>query len=111
MKTKRHPWLDALVWALLLALVPGCARMFTAKTTLHYEERRPDGTTVLADWASDKDHVGLEAQLGDKPKITVDKAGTPESVIAAVLQVQLNLLQRLDALVAKLAAAPLAAGS
>lgn len=95
--------LAAMIAALLS--IAGCAQMFTAKTKVAVET--PD---CKAWYESDKDQQGLEGEVCGG-KIRVDKSGTPEAVIAAVLQVQLNLLQRLDALVQKLSAAPLAAGS
>ena len=102
----------ALAFAVALAVllsIGGCAQMFTAKTTVHYEERRPDGTVIIADYSSDKDQVGLDAKLGKEPSIKVDKASTAEAVIAAVLQTQTKLLGMIEALTTK--AGALGAGS
>ena len=95
-----------LLFAAFLAVllsITGCAQMFTAKTTVHYE-RHPDGT-IVADYSSDKEQQGLEAHLGTSPSIKVDKSGTLESVVAATLATQLELLKMLKELAAASAAA------
>ncbi len=88
--------------ALAVALsLTGCASMFAAKTTLHYE-KKPDGS-VIADWESGKEQIGLDADALTG-KIKVDKSGTQEAVIAASLATQvelLKLMQQLVPLVAK----------
>ena len=70
----------------LCLLVSGCGTsMFTANTKANFT--MPDGT--MANWESDKEHQGLEAEYDPKTgrfKIKVEKSGTPEAAIAAALQ-------------------------
>jgi hypothetical protein len=87
--------------ALLLALsLTGCAQMFTAKTTVHYEERRPDGTVIIADYSSDKDQQELKAHLGANPSIETGKASQPEGLAAATLAAQIKWLDFIEKLTA-----------
>ena len=76
----------------------GCAQMFTAKTTVRVE-RLPDGTCI-AEYTSDKEQIGLEASVCEG-NVKVDKAGTQEAVIAAVLSMQGQLLQMIREQAAK----------
>lgn len=76
-----------------LWLLSGCAQMFTAKTTVRYE-KRPDGT-VIAEYSSDKEQVGLEATLGDA-SIRVDKAGTPIEAINAAVRLNERLFDAIQ---------------
>jgi hypothetical protein len=97
----------AFIYSLAIGVVAltfaGCAQMFTAKTRATYTS--PDGKQIL--YESDKEQVGLEAHVNPETgeiHIKVDKASTPEAVIAAVLQVQtrmLDMIQQLQALLAK----------
>lgn len=104
MKTKL-----ALILVILIGIAifsQGCTSMFTAKTTVHYE-RRPDGT-IIADYTSDKDQVGLSAIIGDA-SIKVDRSDTNAAAIGAALETNRMSLQLLqDALKAGAAAAKVA---
>ncbi|MNC95809.1 hypothetical protein D3C83_130130 [compost metagenome] len=64
--------------------------MFTAKTIVTVEVR-PDGTCIAA-YTSDKEQIGLDASVCGG-FVKVDKAGTQEAVIAAVLSMQSQLVQ------------------
>lgn len=94
---------------LVMFALAGCAQMFTAKTSARYVIH-PDGTREVF-YESNKEQVGLDASVDKNGLIhvKVDKAGTQESVIAATLALQLQVLKLIEALSAK--AAPLAAGS
>lgn len=103
---KMKTFVFALIIACLLSL-SGCAQMFNSTTKVHYE-KRPDGT-IVADYESGKEQVGLEAHLGAAPSIKVDKSSTQESVIAAALQSQImmgEILKQLLPLVTKAASIP-----
>jgi len=82
----------------IAAFLTGCAQMFTAKTVASYVT--PDGRMIH--YESDKEQIGLEAVYTDKDgktvSIKVDRAGTQESVIAATLQMQMQLLQMIQQL-------------
>jgi hypothetical protein len=78
-----------LIIGLTLALLTGCAQMFTAKTNVQITVS-PDGTCT-AQYTSDKEQVGLEASVCGG-SVKVDKAGTQDAVIAAVLQMQTQIL-------------------
>lgn len=96
-------FLYSFVIGIVFLTLTGCAQMFTAKTKASYI--KPDGTTIM--YESDKEQIGLEARVDPKTgaiEIKVDKAGTQEAVIAAVLQVQvkmLDMIQQLQALMNK----------
>lgn len=79
-----------------LLILGGCAPLFTAQTTVHFE-LRPDGTCV-GDYTSNKDQVGLSATLCGGSQIHVDKATTSEAVTAAVLQLHLRISDLLEKL-------------
>jgi len=89
-------WLAAMLAALMV--LTGCARMFTAQTTVHVE-KTADGACT-ADYSSSKEQEGLEASMcgGD---IKTVKSGTLESAVAAALQMQLTMARLLEQLLAK----------
>ena len=73
----------AIICAVLL--LTGCAQMFTAKTQASYTA--PNGAVV--EYSSDKEQQNLMFDLDPatgKIHVQVDKAGTPDAVIAAVAQ-------------------------
>lgn len=75
-------------------MLSGCASMFTAKTRASFV--MPDGTR--AEWESDKEHEGLEAEYDPKSgrfKISVMRSGTSESAIAATAQTNLKIAELL----------------
>jgi len=76
--------------AALFLMTQGCAQMFTAKTSVQIQVS-PDGTCTAA-YSSDKEQVGLEASVCGG-SVKVDKSGTHDAVIAAVLSMQGQLLQ------------------
>ena len=98
------PLLQATLYAAVLAMLlsaTGCAQMFTAKTAVSVTQS-PDGTCT-ATYSSDKEQIGLEAEVCGG-KVKVDKAGTQEAVIAAVLQSQIQILGLIDKLASRIPA-------
>lgn len=81
----------------------GCASMFTSKTAASYQVSA-DGTKLIS-YTSDKEENGLDATWENTPDgnvklvhIKVDKAGAQESAVAAALQLQVELVKMLQAL-------------
>ena len=92
-----------LVALVALLFIVGCgAQNYTAKTTVHVL-KSPDGT-CQADYASDKEQQGLEAEVCGG-KVKVDKSGTLESVVAAQAASNAALAKILEALTALIPAA------
>lgn len=95
----------ALGLAVLLS-VAGCAQMFTSSTEANYQ-LLPDGTKIIT-YKSDKELQGVDVDIqenkdGKSVKIKVEKSNTLESVVAATLQMNLQLLKQLEALTQKAA--------
>ena len=83
-------------YRLVLALaLTGCAQGFTAKTSVSVSVS-PDGS-CQATYTSDKEQVGLEAEVCGG-KVKVDKSGTLESVVAATAASQAELIKMLNKL-------------
>lgn len=87
----------AVLLAVVLSMTAGCAQMFTAKTKATWTE--PNGKSIT--YESDKEQIGLDATFNPNTgafHIKVDKSGTQEAVIAAVLQTQAQMLSILEKL-------------
>jgi len=88
---------------LLLAAAPGCgANYFSAKTAVTISVAT-DGTCT-ATYTSDKEQMGLEAEVCGG-RVKVDKSGTLESVVAASLGATLKMQEMLQGLLQNAAAA------
>lgn len=88
------PKLLITAWFCLITL-GGCAQAFTAKTNVSLTVSK-DGTCT-ATYSSDKEQTGLEASVCGG-KVSVDKSGTLESVVAATAVSQAMMLQILNKL-------------
>lgn len=103
------PWIEKMItYTLFLAaaaILPGCAQMFTSKTTVSVEVVEKD-KTCRASYTSDKEQEGLEATICGG-KIKAAKSGTLESVIEGVTALQ----RELAGILSKLADGAKAAGS
>ncbi len=99
-----------------LWLAQGCgADFFSAQTTATYQIN-PDGTKIIS-YTSNKQQQGLDVDLTEKDgkpvrvSIHVDKASTPEQVVAAALAVQIQMGEILKSLLPLIEKAALAGGS
>ena len=96
--------------AALAFLSSGCANMFACTTDARYIVRA-DGSSETY-YSSCKEQIGLDADIDPKSgkvHVKVDKSGTQEAVIAAVLQTQLQLMRMIELL--STPKPPLAGGS
>ena len=104
----RTEWIENLIIAACLLLflsLTSCASTFTAKTDVTVEHL-PDGT-CRASFSSNKEETNLKAEVCGG-KISVEKAGTLESVVAAVAATQASIAKTLEVLTAAAKAGALA---
>ena len=107
-------WISLFLISLVL-LLSGCGySFFSAKTVATYET--PDGKKIS--YESDKEQVGLDAtyELYENGavkavRIKVDRAGSQEAVLAAMMQMQASMAALFQKLLPLLEKGALAAGS
>lgn len=94
------PWIkNAIVCVLILAapaILPGCAQMFTSKTTVSVEVTEGE-KSCKASYTSDKEQEGLAAEVCGG-KIKAAKSGTLESVVEGVTALQRELVSLMNKL-------------